>query len=235
MNLTKEIEKLSRNYGVDYFGIADLKLAKDFIADQGGEIVSEYPFSITLGIKLQNSIVDQLPKKNTDNGIAVNYYFHGYQVINQRLDFVSSLIGSFIGNKGFKALPIPAAERIDNERICASFSHKLGANLAGLGWIGKSCLLVTPDHGPRVRFTTILSDAPLKPKNKILENRCGECNECVKICPANAFSGKAFAQNEPREERYDARKCEKFFDKMKEKGEKPVCGLCLFACPFGRK
>lgn len=38
-------------------------------------------------------------------------------------------------------LPLPVAERIDDERICAAFSHKMEANLAGLGWIGKSCLL----------------------------------------------------------------------------------------------
>ncbi|MBA1336928.1 MAG: hypothetical protein HPY66_3364 [Firmicutes bacterium] len=34
---------------------------------------------------------------------------------------------------------------------------------------------------------------------------------------------------------YDARKCERYFDSMKEKGELEVCGLCLYVCPFGRK
>lgn len=109
----------------------------------------------------------------------MNYKLHAYDVINQRLDITSSIISSFIQNKGYRVLPIPAAERVDDESICASFSHKLGARLAGLGWIGKSCLLVTPEHGPRVRWTSILTDAPLKPTGSPLEEKCGECTECV--------------------------------------------------------
>ena len=58
-------------------------------------------------------------------------------------------------------MPLPAAERIDNERVCATMPHKAVAYLSGFGWIGKNCLLITPDNGPRVRWTTVLTDAPL--------------------------------------------------------------------------
>jgi len=55
----------------------------------------------------------------------LNYRLHAYDIINQRLDITSSIISSFLQNEGYRVLPIPAAERIDDERICASFSHKL--------------------------------------------------------------------------------------------------------------
>jgi len=42
-------------------------------------------------------------------------------------------MGSFIHKEGYRVLPFPAAKRIDDDRICAVFSHKMGANLSGLG------------------------------------------------------------------------------------------------------
>ncbi len=233
MILNKQVEELAKQFGITYFGVADLSGVNAAVLEQGGDIVAGYPYSISLGIPLNKSIVDQLPSRG-QRAAAVNYKLHAYDIINQRLDLTSSIISSFIQNKGYKVLPIPASERVDDDRICASFSHKLGAYNAGLGWIGKSCLLVTPDHGPRVRWTSILTDAPLISTGKPMEVRCGNCTECVKICPVGAFTGKNFYSNEPREARYDARKCEKYFESMKLEGKVAVCGMCLFICPHGR-
>jgi epoxyqueuosine reductase len=67
------------------------------------------------------------------------------------------------------------------------------------------------------------------------EIKCGKCTKCVDICPVHAFTGRAFVEGEPRESRYDARACEKYFDKMEEEGIVSICGMCLFICPHGRK
>jgi epoxyqueuosine reductase len=234
MSIQNEIGKLAKQFGIAYFGVADLSSAHDAVLEQGGDIVSKYPYSISLGIPLLKEIVDQLPDRR-QRAVALNYRHHAYDIINQRLDITSSIISSFIQGEGYRVLPIPAAERVDDEKICASFSHKLGARLAGLGWIGKSCLLVTSEHGPRVRWTSILTDAPLKPTGIPMEERCGECTECVDICPTKAFTGRNFCIGETRETRYEARKCEKYFDGMKAGGQLPVCGMCLYICPHGRK
>ncbi len=234
MSLNTKIEELAKQFGIVYFGVADLSHAKSSVIEQGGEIVADYPYSISLGIPLLKSIVDQLPHRD-QRAVALNYKLHAYDIINQRLDYTSSVISSFIQNEGFKVLPIPASERIDDQRICASFSHKLGARLAGLGWIGKSCLLVTPGNGPRVRWTSILTDAPLKPTGEPMEEKCGGCTACVDICPVSAFTGRNYCVEDPREVRYDARKCERYFDEMKANGKMAVCGMCLYVCPHGRK
>jgi len=159
MQLDYQIRIMAEHEGADFFGVADLSRAKEAITDQGGEICTQYPKAISIGIRLPQTIVDELP--NRDNrAVAVNYR-HAYNITNLRLDLLTSKLGSIIQQEGYKALPVPASERFDNERICAVFSHKLAANLAGLGWIGKSCLLITPEAGPRVRWATVLTDAPL--------------------------------------------------------------------------
>jgi epoxyqueuosine reductase QueG len=120
-------------------------------------------------------------------------------------------------------------------RVAAIFSHKLAAHMAGLGWIGKSCLLITPEAGPRVRWATVLTDAPLPATGSAMAERCGECQKCVEICPQAAFTGRPFREDEPREARYDARKCELYLKDLEEKTGYGVCGMCLFVCPHGRR
>jgi len=65
--------------------------------------------------------------------------------------------------------------------------------------------------------------------------RCETCAECVDICPPRAFTGKPFRAGEPREVRYAAHKCDRYFAKMKKTTGLAVCGLCLYVCPHGRK
>jgi epoxyqueuosine reductase QueG len=67
-----------------------------------------------------------------------------------------------------------------------------------------------------------------------MEEKCGKCSECVETCPPGAFTGRAFIEGEPREARYDARKCERYFQSMNAAKGRAACGLCLYACPFGR-
>ena len=232
--LDERLDEFAREQGADFFGVADITPAEEFIKNQGGDLVSGYPRAVSLGIILVNAIVDQLPQR-FERSVALNYRHHAYDIINLRLDLISSRISSLIQNEGYNALPIPASERYDDNELCAVFSHKLAANMAGLGWIGKSCLLITPEFGPRVRWSTILTDAPLKPAGEPLENGCGECTECVDTCPVSAFTGENFRSYENREVRYDARKCEKYFKVMEDAGKIPVCGLCIYNCPKGKE
>lgn len=228
------LKKHAESLGVDYFGVADLVPARDAILDQGGPEIAAYPRAISVGIALLHSIVDRLPQRN-ERAVAIHYRSQAYDVINSRLDFVTSRLSSTLQHAGFKALPIPASKRVDEVHICASFSHKLAANLAGLGWIGKSCLLVTAHNGPRVRWATVLTDAPMEPTGKPMGEHCGACTQCVAICPVQAFTGRAFQEGEPRAARYDAAKCDRYFAEMRQQDpETAVCGLCLYICPYGR-
>jgi len=234
MRIDDRVSSLATDAGCDFFGIADLASVQAAIVDQGGALVQGYPFVISIGIAMPRSIVNQLPNR-ANPAVATAYRHHSYSVINQRLDLLTSRIASLLQQEGHKALPVAASERYDHERICAIFSHKLAAHLAGLGWIGKSCLLITPQAGPRVRWATVLTDAPLQSIGQPMAEQCGSCKVCVDICPAEAFTGQPFHENEPRDVRYDARKCDEYHAVAEETTGFKVCGLCVYVCPHGRK
>lgn len=233
MQIYARLRNLAEELGADFFGVADISQAVDFIRSQGGEKIASYPTALSIGISLLDTIVDQLPNR-IDTSVVIEYRHHAYDVINERLDNIASRLCSLLQKEGYRAFPVPASKRADDERICAVFSHKLAARLAGLGWIGKSCLLVTPEAGPRVRWVTVLTDALMKPADAYMEERCGDCRECVDICPVNAFTGRPFRENEPREARYDARKCDMYHKELGKKMGVGVCGMCLYVCPYGR-
>lgn len=233
MKLDYKIRETVERDVAEFFGVADLSSVHDAILEQGGSFIAEYSRALSVGIKLPQAIVDELPNRY-DRAVAASYR-HIYDITNLRLNHLTSKLANIIEQEGYKALPVPASERYDDERICAVFSHKLAANLAGLGWIGKSCLLVTPEAGPRVRWATVLTDAPLKVTGTPTEERCGECTDCVEICPVNAFTGEPFRENQQREARYDARKCEEYLSNSDETDNWTVCGLCIYICPHGRK
>lgn len=234
MQLDEQVRGLAEDLGSDFFGVADLAPAHGFILEQGGQEMASYPRAISIGIALLHTIVDQLPKR-AERAVAIEYRHHAYDIVNDRLDLIASRLCSLLQRRGYRAFPVPAAKRADSERICAVFSHKLAAHLAGLGWIGKSCLMITPDAGPRVRWVTVLTDAPVQPTGQALEERCGDCKRCVEICPVGAFTGRSFKDNEPREARYDALKCQSYFRELEAKTGIGVCGLCLYVCPYGRQ
>jgi epoxyqueuosine reductase len=232
--LTDHYQNDALEAGIDLFGVADLAPARAEIVRQGGAQIAAYPRAISMGIFLLHSLVDALPQRS-ERAVAIAYRKHAYDFINQRLDETASRLSSRLQREGYQALPVPASERVDDGRICASFSHKLAAHLAGLGWIGKNCMLITPQAGPRIRFATILTNAPLEARGSRMAERCGDCQECVDICPQQAFTGRAFREDELRELRFDAGKCDRYMKEMQTATGLPVCGLCLYVCPFGRK
>jgi epoxyqueuosine reductase QueG len=233
MSLENRIQELADSLGADYCGIADLTLAQTFVTEQGGTMVAGYPRAVVIGIRLLDTLVDLLPDRE-DPVVAGLYRHHTYDIVNLDLDQIALRVANLIQESGSRAFPVPASKRASNEKIAGVVSQKLAAHLAGLGWIGKSCLLVTLDHGPRVRWCTILTDAPLTPTGTPMEPRCGKCTACVDICPVQAFTGRAFVQGEPREARFDAAACDRYFKEMEKAGRPAVCGMCLYICPYGR-
>jgi epoxyqueuosine reductase len=61
---------------------------------------------------------------------------------------------------------------------------------AGLGEIGYSGEVLTPQYGPRQRFQLILTDAELTPTPMPTEAVCDQCGLCAKSCPLGAFVGE---------------------------------------------
>ena len=59
---------------------------------------------------------------------------------------------------------------------------------AGLGWIGRQSLLVTPEYGTYVLLGELVLNAEVDEYDKPLEGvGCGECRRCMDACPTGAI------------------------------------------------
>ena len=122
----------------------------------------------------------------------------------------------------------------DPGTLLADLSEKRAAALAGLGWIGKCSLLITPVHGPRVRLFTVLMelDAVIAPTP--LRPACGKCTACIDACPEGYLSGADWLPGIERAAVIDAFACSRRMEELGVAiGHKHSCGLCLLACPLG--
>jgi epoxyqueuosine reductase QueG len=231
-SLNNSIRNMLKPYYIDFLGFANLNAYQTELVKFGGNIVKGYNSGISIGLAIPDSIVDFLPER-ADVNVSCEYRIHGYEVLNNRLDLIASVVSSYLNQKGHRTLPIVVADRTDEENATPSVSHKMIAHIAGLGWIGKNCLLVTPRHGPRLRLISVLTDAPLEAVDNPMDQHCGECMECAKICPVKAIKGKNFQMGESREKRFDFIKCHDYFEHMKANQKYAVCGMCLYVCPMG--
>ena len=219
--------------GADRFGVADLSPAQELVRELGGEMIEQFPRAVSIGVAMPRAIVDQL-SRHDDKAVALAYRSHGYDIINFRLAQIASRLSTALQRAGHRSFPVAASQTVNSERHYGLFSHKLAAHLAGLGWIGKSCLLVTPEVGPRIRWASILTDAPLAAGQPMAEG-CGSCMECTEACPPRAFTGRNFRAEEPREARFDVFKCYDYQRQEREGMDSILCGICVHVCPHGRE
>jgi len=155
VELEKILTSVANVEGTDIIGVADLSPAHDAVEAQGGPDVARFPRAIALGKILIHSIVESLSDP-LEAQSAKLYQYYCYDLVNDRLDKAALRISTNIQSAGYRALPVPAAPKtVNNERLCGIFSSKMAAHLAGLGWIGKTCLLITPKAGPRVWWATV--------------------------------------------------------------------------------
>jgi len=218
--------------GARFFGVADLTGVVETVTAQGGDYLAAYPRALSVGIAMADGIVDQLPR-HTEIGVARTYDYL-YYTVNRSLDRIALRLSVILNNNGFKTFLIPASDKIDDAKLQGLFSQKLAARLAGLGWIGPSCLLITPEAGPRARWVTVLTDAPLEPGEPI-ESQCDDCRKCVDACPPKAFTGRYFDPSEHRDARFIVKRCDDYRRHLKDKvSGTRTCGMCVHVCPFGR-
>ncbi len=220
--------------GAAYFGVADLLPVRGFVTAQGGDFLAEYRFGVSAGITLSDAVVDQL-YQHVSRDIARIYHHHIYTAVAAMLDRMATTLAFEIERTGYRAFPVPASRPYDDERMVGLVSHKLAAHLSGNGWIGKNCLLVTSAHGPRVRWITVLTDAPLTSTGGGLASAdaCKDCTICVDLCPSQAFTGVPFDPADDVEVRFHRRECRKYLGQRDKAYGASVCGLCVYVCPHG--
>ena len=146
--------------------------------------------------------------------------YHG--VITAKLEKIDKFLGEFGGIQKCYVDTGPVLER----------DH---AAEAGIGWHGKSTMLIDPQLGTWFFLGEVLTTLALSP-DSAQKDRCGSCDRCITACPTGAIV-------EPH--RLDARRCISYLT-IELKGAIPLefreligdrifgCDECLDACPWNR-
>lgn len=207
--------------------------------------LKDYQYCIVVGKKLDDTIIDTI-----ENGPTLQYH-ELYNRVNAELYQISLEISDYLNFKEISnrlIKPTGVSKDVKNynpETLTYYFSHKMAATRAGLGWIGKTDLMVTEKFGPRVRFVSVLlKDCIQKngiPIEKfvvpIIKSRCGSCNICIKLCPAKAGSGKEWDINTGRDSFFNAYSCMEKCRELSLKNlgkDETICGICVKVCPVGK-
>jgi hypothetical protein len=203
--LTREVKTLILNQGADLVGVASI--------DRWDEAPEEthprhyLPTAqsvISVGLHVANAVCD-VWGDYTEPGKSVSpYLFYGYGLTNMELGRIVNFTAKRLEFQGHKTVIFPPTWVISFYRffersfgtgsIMGDFSHRHAAVAAGLGELGWHSLCMTPEFGTKVRWNSIITDAPLTP-DPLYDGpqlcRPDLCKfKCVEVCPTNAIPEK---------------------------------------------
>jgi epoxyqueuosine reductase len=142
------------------------------------------------------------------------------------LSLLVAEIAHHLGGSGWRTEAV-----IDDDRLV----DRAAAVRAGIGWWGKSTMVLTPGAGPWILIGAVVTDAVL-PVDVPMRRTCGTCDACVPACPTAAIVAPGVL---------DARRCLAAI--FQSRGDIPIefreaaggriygCDDCLTACPPGSR
>jgi len=250
MDLVDEIRNVA---GTELFGVADARSygEKAPPGHRPDEYLKDARSIVLLGMRMLDLPLDELPA--TRKEYTVNFH-----VANTSLNHALFDAAGLLQDRGHKVFPVPYLEMpgwnldkrpawlmkllrhliavprvhdmLNAKVLWENLSFRHMAVEAGLGELGVNNLLLHPEHGTRVRFVALLTDAELpagEPREAVLcrPERCGYA--CVKACPVGALNEDGRGT--------DKAACLKYYIKLGLPGMSGVrCGLCVAKCPVYR-
>lgn len=180
-----------------------------------------YNKAILIGIVLEPSYIFRLCNEN-----IIDYY--QFSEKEKAADSLAEWTADFIEARGYKAYAqseknLALHGFYEETTKTTPLPHKKIALLAGIGWIGKSNLLVTQEYGSAICMCTVLTNATLPTENKpIIKPKCGDCTVCKDICPTGVIRGATWEIAMNRDLIVNVYHCE-------------TCLKCLANCPWTLK
>ncbi len=207
---TEHLKSFVRGLGIGLAGIADLRRLGGMpigIPLSGATFLTSYRWSVVLGLPLRR------PASRASGSQA-----------SLRMEEAALAVLGYIEDRKRRGMIIHTDDEYDPDRRTGLLSLKVLAKAAGLGWQGRSLLIVSPCHGPLHRLIAILTNMELSPDRPVL-NRCGDCRACIERCPGHALSWVAYDDHPAcREDVLDLGRC---------RGD-DGCKVCLLVCPWSR-
>ncbi len=220
MTLEQQLTQLLTDMGAGLVGFADV----EGLAPQG------YRRAVVAAIPLPAAIIRDIPVGPTPA------YEQTYRDYNARLEAMNRACADLLTRQGHRSLALCGENAPwSRETMASPFPYKTAATRAGLGWIGKCALLVTPEYGSAIRLTATLTDAPLEPGTPVTHSRCGDCFACGQACPGRAVRGALWEAGMAREQLVDVAACDRAAGRISTLTlgrPTTICGRCFAACPY---
>ncbi|MCL2742001.1 MAG: FG-GAP-like repeat-containing protein, partial [Oscillospiraceae bacterium] len=224
--LGDELMGMAKAMGACHFGVADLTKAYAAIPDsfeECGEHRASMMRGVSVGVLEDAECLMGLPQ--TDDDYRTKHYA---DKISLAVGICDGLAAALIG-KGYRAYRLAHPPKGK-----ATGLYKLAARHAGLGFIGKNRLFVSPVNGCHVALGVLVTDAPLAAyAGEPMAGRCGDCFACVDACPVHAYGREPFGDRDSLDG-FDTGMCGAMRGIINPTGW-GVCGLCVKACPYGKR
>jgi epoxyqueuosine reductase len=220
------VKRAALLYGADLVGICQIDkrwvYSNRFDRETGAYAPLDIPYkyAVVMGVRMNSDFIIESPGFSASAATALAY---------SRMAELSASLAKYIRALGYPAVP-------SGNDTTQSIPMAIDA---GLGELGRSGLLVTPQYGPRQRICKVYTDLPLQPDKPIdfgLQNFCPTCGVCGLRCPAGAIR-RADRTTEPTSISnrtgilrwpVNVTKCYLFW---LENG--CDCSNCVMACPWG--
>src|SRR5262245_21104041 len=255
-----EVKRRAKELGADLCGVASAATLNAFPPDprwpQTPERISKYIKSVVV-------VVQRIPVGafRCKPNVPVQYLD---MLVLRRMDRIALRLAQELERAGHPAFTL-AAQETDWNLKRASYgllsTRHLGIE-AGLGTLGLEVNILTPEFGPRLYLTGILTELELEPDQRMQEQVCiGEsCSRCLHSCPPDAVRqwglDKAACATEAQEFGFAqiSKFVNGFFEKDKEQQKAALrsrdlfgfwqgllrvvgsfgdCPRCLAVCPVG--
>lgn len=219
-NKVKEICSLPD--GVDLFGIAPINRFSELPENKRPTaFLPQAKSVIIVASQMFKVLTKPLTAKRKIGEVSFRDFYDAHiETVTTDLNQTSYRIARYLTNQGFPSINV-GQDLTDYRTIIGAFSFKHAAMQAGLGVIGKNGLLLTASYGPRVRFSAVLTEAPMEGSSLIKKDLCGDCDICIKVCPSGALKDSVDGERP----NYDRFVCCAYYTANEG------CGLCMSKCP----
>lgn len=172
--------------------------------------------AIVLSMEMDREKIDKAPSLETGKMVIRTY---------DELGIRANKIAKFVRKEGFAA------------EACHPLGGPIGfvplALSAGMGWVGRHGLLITPDFGPRHRLAAVLTNItniPIKDENphQWVGEYCSTCGRCIRTCPSEAILETPISKEDGKKTHIIMDKCFPVF------AEGYGCSVCVKECMFHR-
>lgn len=183
-----------------------------------GELYGSMRSAISIAYVYPREAIKAIPLRGFTE--SWNIYARAYNKLNRVLNETARRIVVAVGGIYIPATIEGLAGKVDrvDDFLRATVSHRVAAELSGIGWRGRSGLIVNPRYASAIRLATVYTPSHLK-ETGLSEGGCDDCQACLRVCQ--------LLRAERLEEDY-RELCRRYIVALGLEAD--VCGRCVRAC-----